>query len=40
MPAGYSKRPLSQKLGIKPGLVNQVWSGLKFVRRVQNRNKA
>jgi hypothetical protein len=55
--AGYSRRSLVEKLGIKPatenivrevglkqGLVDvkvcavdEVWSGLKFVRRVENR---
>jgi hypothetical protein len=65
--AGYSNRPLAQKLGIRPatkvvaldtdltedvvrelGLkerlvdvkvcaIDEVWSGLKFVRRIENR---
>ncbi len=36
--AGYSKRPLAEKLGIKAGMrVAAVWSGLKFVYRLKDR---
>ena len=37
--AGYSGTPLAQKPGFKPGTcaIDEVWSGLKFVRRVKDR---
>ena len=42
--AGYSGTPLLKNLGLKAGLVDvkvcavdEVWSGLKFVRRLKDR---
>jgi hypothetical protein len=49
--AGYSRRSLVEKRGIKSATrvvalgapvgyaMDEVWSGLKFVRRVENRGK-